>query len=321
MTRILKAILISTTLTWSIASLAVPPIWDADFGPEIGPLSDDDEENQTLGFMFPFDGMMYDSISIGSNGGIMLGNGGVYAGDAYTDYDLWEISYFESDFTDVGNPAILPFNTDLDPGFSGMIHFKTDATTAVTTWDSVVSFETNVEIIDFQVTLAADGTIIFGYDGPITADLVTDLDEGIVVGVSNGMDVPPPASSDLSAPMNADPTAKTTLEIWCNDENFPADPLSNECYITDGSRPDNYAFDLDQTNVIFTPNATGGFDVSTSAAPPPPPPPPPVVDSGEILGDYGGCTVGVADGTLDPTLPLLVLISLFYLLMRRRAEA
>lgn len=46
-----------------------------------------------------------------------------------------------------------------------------------------------------------------------------------------------------------------------------------------------------------------------------------VVDSGEILGDYGGCTVGVSDGTLDPTLPLLVLISLFYLLMRRRAEA
>ncbi|MCH8944874.1 MAG: JDVT-CTERM domain-containing protein [Proteobacteria bacterium] len=118
--------------------------------------------------------------------------------------------------------------------------------------------------------------------------------------------------------MNADPTAKTTYEIWCYDENMV---VGGDCYDQLGGRPDNSAFDLDQTNVIFTPNATGGFDVSTSAAPPPPPPPPPVVDSGEILGDYGGCTVGVADGTLDPTLPLLVLISLFYLLMRRRAEA
>lgn len=263
--------------------------------------------------MFPFDGVMYDSVSIGSNGGIMLGNGGVYAGDPYTDYDAWED--FEFDFSDVGQPAIFPFTTDLDPFDGGTIHFKTDATTAVITWNSVVSFTTNVEIIDFQVTLAADGTITFGYDGPITADLVTDLDEGIVVGVSNGLGVMPPASSDLSAPMNADPTAKTTYEIWCYDENMV---VGGFCYDQTGTRPDNYGFDLDQTNVIFTPNATGGFDVSTDLAPPPPPP---VVDSGIILGEYGGCTVGVADGTLDPTLPLLVLINLFYLLMRRRAEA
>lgn len=162
--------------------------------------------------------------------------------------------------------------------------------------------------------LASDGTITFGYDG-ITGDLITDLDEGIVVGISNGAGATPPDSSDLSGAVNADVNAVTVYEVWCYIENFQA---AGSCFETiDATRPDNSAFDLDQTNVIFTPNATGGFDVSTDVAPPPPPP---VVDSGIILGEYGGCTVGVADGKLDPTLPLLVLISLFYVLMRRRAE-
>lgn len=314
MTRLLKAVLVSFTLAWSFASIAAPPVWDTDFGAAIGPLSDDDSENQTLGFMFPFDGVMYDSISIGSNGGIMLGIGGVYAGDEYTDYDIWDIAYFESDFTDVGNPAILPFNTDLNPdsGVGGSIHFKTDATTAVITWDSVLSYQTDVEILDFQVTLASDGTITFGYDGPITADLVIDLDEGIVIGVSNGMGDPVPGSSDLSAPVNADPAAKTTYEIWCNDEDMV---VAGSCYAQDGSRPDNYAFDLDQTNVVFTPNAMGGFDIANIVAPPPPPPPP---VAGEVLGKYGGCTVGVSDGRFDPTLPLLLLLSIVGLMTRRK---
>lgn len=312
MTRLLKVAIASFTLAWSFAALAAPPIWDTDFGAEIGPLGDDDEENQTLGFMFPFDGTMYDSISIGSNGGIMLGIGGVYAGDDYTDYDAWDDSYFISDFSNVGNPAIFPFETDLDPGDGGTIHFKTDATTAVITWNAVVSYETNVVILDFQLTLASDGTITFGYDGPITADIVVDLDGGIVVGVSNGLDAMPPASSDLSAPMNADPAAKTTYEIWCGDENMV---VAGDCFAQDGSRPDNYAFDLDQTNVVFTPNAMGGFDISGDATPPAPPPGP---VAGEVLGVYGGCTVGASDGRFDPTLPLLLLLSIVGLMTRRK---
>ena len=48
-------------------------------------------------------------------------------------------------------------------------------------------------------------------------------------------------------------------------------------------------------------------------APPPPPPPPPSSGS-------GGCTVGPSDGTIDPTLPILLLISLGYLLRRRFSE-
>ena len=109
-------------------------------------------------------------------------------------------------------------------------------------------------------------------------------------------------------------TAATTYEIWCYDEDMVVD---GTCFAQDGSRPDNYGFDLDQTNVIFTPNATGGFDISTGA--PPPPPPPPV--AGQELGDYGGCTVGIADGTIDPTLPLLILISIVGIFTRRLRAA
>ena len=96
--------------------------------------------------------------------------------------------------------------------------------------------------------------------------------------------------------------------------------VDGTCFAQDGSRPDNYDFDLDQTNVIFTPNATGGFDISTGAPPPPPPPPPPPV-AGQELGDYGGCTVGIADGTIDPTLPLLILISIVGIFTRRLRAA
>lgn len=241
----------------------------------------------------------------------------MFDGDQYVDYDLWEISYFESDFSNVGNPIIVPFNTNLDNGDGpvGTIHFKTDSMTAVITWDGVATNQNDTTpFITFQLMLASDGTITFGYDD-ITGDLLNDLDEGIVVGVSDGQGAMPPASSDLSAPVNADVSAKTTYEIWCYDENMV---VAGEYFTQDGTRPDNSAFDLDQTNVIFTPNGTGGFDVSTDAAPPPPDPEP---MAGEVLGKYGGCTVGIADGTMDSTLPLLVLLSFVAILTRRKREA
>lgn len=80
MTRLLRTILFSSIIALPIASVAAPPIWDADFGADTGLASDDDSISMTLGFMFPFDGVMYDSVGIGTNGGIMLGNGGVYVG-------------------------------------------------------------------------------------------------------------------------------------------------------------------------------------------------------------------------------------------------
>lgn len=124
----------------------------------------------TLGFMFPFDGTDYDTIAINTNGGVTLGNAGAFAGDEYIDYDIWDVFYFESDFTALGNPAILPFSTDLDNGGGivpvGNIHFKTDATTAVITWVGMATNQDeDLAFITFQLILAPDGTMTFGYDG------------------------------------------------------------------------------------------------------------------------------------------------------------
>ncbi len=315
MSRVFRAFLLGSILAWPVSVLAEPPIWDTDFGADTGLQQDDDDINVTLGFMFPFDGTDYDTVAIGTNGGVTLGIDGAFANDRYIDYDIWNDSYFVSDFSNLGNPAILPFSTDLDNGDGeppvGTIHFKTDDTTAVITWNGVATNQTdNAPFITFQLTLASDGTITFGYNG-ITGDLVNDLDEGIVVGVSNGLDETPPGSSDLSDSVNADVSAPTNYEIWCYNEDMAVD---GSCYISDGTRPDNYGFDLDQTNVIFTPNATGGWDISNEFAPPPPPPP---IVAGDVQGEYGGCTVGASDGRFDPTLPLLVLISIVALATRR----
>lgn len=318
MTRTLRTFLLGIFLTWSIAGLAAPPIWDDNFDAanDTGLQEDDDQILLTLSFMFPFDGTDYDTVAIGTNGGITLGVGGVFAGDEYIDYDIWDDAYFESDFTDLGNPAILPFNTDLDNGDGpvGTIHFEDYGDRAVITWNGVATHENDLQaFITFQATLADDGTITFGYDG-ITGDLVLDVDQGIVVGVSNGAGAAVPGSSDLSDGVNADVDSPTNYEIWCYDEDFV---VGGDCYISDGTRPDNYAFDLDQTNVIFTPNATGGWDISSEADAGPPPP----LVGGPVQGEYGGCTVGVSDGRIDPTLPLLVLISIVALWSRRKQEA
>ena len=292
-------------------------VLDHDFGADTGLQEDDDEIEMTLGFMFPFDGTDYDTVSINTNGGVTLGIGGVFAGDSYVDYDLWDDSYFESDFTAVGNPIIMPFETDLDNGNGvGTIHFKTDASSAVMTWSGMAAYEDDsVPLITFQLTLNVDGSIVFGY-GAITGtgDLVADLDQGIVVGISNGAGDPPPASSDLSAFLNIDGTTQTVYEIWCYDEIA----LGGDCFDQTG-RPDNSGFDFaEETGVVFTPNMTGGFDLSDPAAPPPPPPPPPPVILPAAGGSSSwGCSVGPSDGTIDPTLPLLLLISLVYMLRRR----
>ena len=67
----------------------------------------------------------------------------------------------------------------------------------------------------------------------------------------------------------------------------------------------------------FGASVSDSFNINVNAAPPPPPPP---QSSGGGGGGGGGCTVGPSDGTIDPTLPLLMLISSVYLCRRRLNE-
>ena len=312
--RFFAGMLASVLLTMVSAVSAAPPIWDPVFGADTGLVEDDGDISMLLGFNLPFAGNSYNSININTNGGVALGNDGVYAAGngGYVDYDIWNQDYFESDFTDAGEPLILLFNTDLDNEDgtppTGTIHFKTDgATTAVVTWDGIASDASDsTPLITFQLTLESDGTISFGYNG-IFGDLVDDLGEGIVVGVSNGAGDVPAGSSDLSMDSTGGATP-TVYQIWCFDE-APGDP-NPLCYEPDLG--DNSGFDLDDSNVVFTPNLVGGFDISVL--------PSDESSGGSFGGSGGGCTA-VAYNSRDPLFPaLLAVLSTWYFIRRRRRK-
>jgi hypothetical protein len=244
------------------AALAAPPIWESDFGDAIESLTgcDDCTESVELSFSFPFDGEEYTTVFVGTNGGIQLGSLGA---DGDIDYDHWE--YLEEFLSDEA-PSVAAFNSDLDLTTTGTIHFNDLGDRAVFTWNEVGTNQNETALLRFQIILHADGRIVLGYNGILDdpeEDLLEDLDEGIVVGITAG-DVPAltdPGTFDLSGgPF----TAGTTIhERWCYDE---ADSCGFEGGDSEGlSGPINTAFDLDQRNVVFTPT-DGGFTVPEPGA-------------------------------------------------------
>lgn len=229
-----------------------PPMWETDFGAEITGLTgdDDDYEEVTLSFPFPFGGSTYTSVWVGTNGGIQLDDLGT---DGDIDYDYWN---HQSDFYDDGSyPVIVPFNTDIDLSSAGTIHFKDFGNRAVITWNEVGTDKREEHLSTFQIQLFSDGRIYFSYNGVLDGpgeDLLDSLGEGILVGIS-GSTGSDPGTVDLSNPQST--AGDTIYEIW----NL-ADP------------PANTLFDLDMKTLCFTPKAGGGFtsqicDLSTGGAP------------------------------------------------------
>lgn len=254
---------------WSIAAIAQPAVWETDFGSDLG-LGDDSTADVALAdFTFPFQGTTYtgaDIINVSSNGFISIN------GDNGSDCCA-------------GNPAglvgdtfgrIAVFWADLNPSSAGGVFVNTfdDDMNMVTdrlvvTWDTVL-FD-NDGPISVQAQLFADGTIILGYNGFLLAGFNDDT----LIGVSPGGGVADPGSTDLTASVPFDSGAEGTVyEFWI------------------GAPP---AVDVDQTNIVFTPNGTGGWDVDDNAPLPPPAP---------------GATTAIS--TLNgPGLAILLLLMLF----------
>ena len=244
---------------FSVQALAAPPIWETDFGSELTDLTgDDDEETSvTLSFPFPFEGTNYTTIFVGTNGGLQLGDLG---DDSNIDYDHSE--YMEEFISDLA-PSIAVLNTDIDLTTTGTIHFNDFGGRAVFTWNEVGTHQNEMALSSFQIQLEPSGRIVFGYDGILddpSEDLITDLDEGIVVGITDGSwpnDGTEPGPTDLSGSFSS--ASPHVYDRWCND-------VANSCGFggdDDGlPGPVNTAFDLDQRNVVFVPNAGGGFTVN-----------------------------------------------------------
>ena len=258
--------LISLALLFSTSVWAIPPIWEPVFGSEIVSLTgeDDDYDSVTLSFSFPFEGTNYTTVWVGTNGDIQLDTLG---DDGDIDYDHWE--YMEEFISDL-DPSIAGLNTDLDLGTTGTIHFNDFGDRAVFTWNEVGTNANETALVTFQIQIEDTGRIVLGYNGVLDdpgEDLITDLDEGIVVGITDGLwpdNGTEPGLSDLSGSFSS--ASPNIYDRWCYD-------IANTCGF-DGNDdglpgPINTAFDLDQSNVVFTPVPGGGFDVSGTGGPGP----------------------------------------------------
>ena len=261
---------------YSGAVNAVPAIWEAQLGATVTDTTLipaepalDREDNATISLVFgtmafPFTDPSAgpaairtytgaDVLNISSNGFISLG-GNNGDGCILTDCEGDAAALIGGTFA-----RIAPFWTDLDPDQGGDVFINrfnddddADIDRIVITFATGHSDCNNSDCtILAQVQLLEDGTIIFGYNGVDLVNPGDTVDDDLLIGVSPGGGVIDPGSTDLSTI----PPPIDTLLVTTVYELFPA-----------ASAP---PFDLDDSNIIFTPNGTGGFVVSDTMAIPP----------------------------------------------------
>jgi hypothetical protein len=239
----MKAILTAAAVTSAVLlgattlAQAAPLLWESSFGSDLG-LTDDSTALWSFGTMsFSFAGTTYTGASVlavSSNGFISLGgdndddccsgNAGELTGDVFA--------------------RIAPLWADVDPSTSGAVYlnsFNDDVDAAidriVVTWDTVL-YDNGLPVT-FQLQLLENGTIIFGYDG---LDLAGGFDDDTLIGLSPAGGVADPGSTDLSSGTPFSTGAEPTIyELFT------------------GSPP---AIDIDQSNLVFTPNGQGGWIVN-----------------------------------------------------------
>ncbi|HSR53495.1 MAG TPA: hypothetical protein VLV83_21940 [Acidobacteriota bacterium] len=154
-------------------------------------LGDDDSEEVTLNFNFPFQGGSFPSVFVNSNGSLTFGGG---------DNDFSEsVSEFLNEL-----PRIAMLWDDLSPNQGGLVLVDSAATSATVSFQGVPQFLTG-DSNNFSVTLNDDGSIAIDY-GAVNAS------DGLV-GVTEGGGAADPGETDLSAagPLSA---TGTTYELF-----------------------------------------------------------------------------------------------------------
>jgi len=159
-------------------------------------LGDDDSEEVSLGFDFPFNGTDYSSVFVNSNGNLTFG-----AGD--TDF-----SESVGEFL-AGEPRIAPLWDDLSPNNGGTISVEFGAGEATVIFDSVPEFF-NTGANTFMVTMRVDGSYTIEYDAISATD-------GLA-GTTEGGGAADPGETDLSAG-GPYPKAGTTYENFSGGDN------------------------------------------------------------------------------------------------------
>ena len=250
--------------TQSSAVYAQPPVWESQTGATLpGQALDNVNDgivNLTFGSMsFPFAGKTYtgaDILNISSNGFISLGGDN---GNGCCDGD--PTALVQGAF-----PRIAPLWTDLNPnGVAGggdifINTFNDDDDPAIDR--IVITFASGFSDCAYnacsalvQVQLLEDGTIIFGYNG-----IVQNVNQtsDILIGLSPGNGAADPGNTVFSTDVPFDSMLEPTIyQLFSPPQDF----------------------DLDDTNLVFTPNGMGGFNVDDTLPDPPPSSAPPTWES------------------------------------------
>ena len=169
--------------------LAAGQSLDPDLGPVLslndggGAPPDDGFSEIKLQTPFPFLGATYESIFVGSDGHITLGNG-----------DGTSAERTAARHTG-GPPRLSVLLTDLDPACGGSVHADVRPDRAVVTWDKVVHIERGsadgcdeaTPTNTFQAIVHADGTIEYNY-GKLDIEFLSQTggNREAVVGVAEG---------------------------------------------------------------------------------------------------------------------------------------
>jgi hypothetical protein len=172
-------------------------------------LGDDDTTEVALPFSFPYLGASYSSIHVNSNGNITFGVGDPMGQTGYS-YELVG-----------GPPRLAALMSDLNPSAGGSVDVSVRSDSVVVTWSHVPVFG-DAGTDTFQVTLARDGRITYGYGelnhpfgfvgvarganaGPTTTvDFTHDLPRTFAVGA---------AYESFSSGVTLDTTETTTHEV------------------------------------------------------------------------------------------------------------
>jgi hypothetical protein len=287
-TAIPMLLILGIAIVHTAAVFAQPPVWEEQTGATLPGQALDNIDNGTVNLTFgsmsfPFAGRTYtgnDILNISSNGFISLGGDN---GAGCCDGDPTVL--VQGDFA-----RIAPFWTDLNPrgvGGGGDIFIKTfndDNDPAIDR--IVITFATgfsdcanNACSALVQVQLLEDGTIIFGYNGIVqTVSQTSD----ILIGLSPGNGAADPGNTVFSTDVPFDSAMEPTIyQLFSPPQDF----------------------DLDNTNLVFTPNGMGGFNVDDTLPDPPPSSAPPTWESalGATIRGGGSGLDDTDDATITRT--------------------
>ncbi len=144
---------------------------------------DDGFSEITLVTPFPFVGVDYDSIFVGSDGHITLGAGDGTSAGRTAERHLG------------GPPRLSVLLTDLDPACAGSVHADVRSDRAVVTWNQVAHIErgsadgcdSDTPTNTFQAVLHADGTIEYVY-GQLDTEFLSETggNREAVIGIAQG---------------------------------------------------------------------------------------------------------------------------------------